>query len=93
MTNESHSDTQNNKSDKAEQETVTPKNVIQTTNKHTSKKTRTNPMVAVLVVVALASSLYNLHLTHNLYSELILQIPFLLNSIHITTAKIQMPIL
>ena len=53
MTNESHSDTQNNKSDKAEQETVTPKNVIQTTNKHTSKKTRTNPMVVVLAQLTL----------------------------------------
>jgi peptidase Do len=69
MTNESHSDTQNNKSDKAEQETVTPKNVIQTTNKHTSKKTRTNPMVVVLAVVALASGLYNLHLTNTLSSK------------------------
>lgn len=70
MTNESHSDTQNNKSEKTEQETVDLKNVVQTTNKKTSKKTKTNPMVAVLVVVALASGLYNLHLTHNLYSEL-----------------------
>ena len=47
MTNESHSDTQNNKSEKTEQETVDLKNVVQTTNKKTSKKTKTNPMVAV----------------------------------------------
>lgn len=69
MTNESHSDTQNNKAKKAEQETVVLKDTVRAVDQNTTKKTQTNPVVVVLVVVALASGLYNLHLTHNLYSE------------------------
>ena len=69
MTNESHSDAQNNKSTKAEQETVAPKDTVQAVDQNTVKKSQTSPVVVVLAVVALASGLYNLHLTHNLYSE------------------------
>lgn len=69
MTNESHSDAQNNKSTKAEQETVAPKDTIQAVDQNTIKKSQTSPVVVALAVVALASGLYNLHLTHNLYSE------------------------
>ncbi len=69
MTNESHSDTQKNKSDKVEQETVVLKDTVQAANQNTTKKAQTSPVVVVLAVIALASGLYNLHLTHNLYSE------------------------
>ena len=69
MTSESHSDAQNNKSTKAEQETVAPKDTVQAVDQNTVKKSQTSPVVVVLAVVALASGLYNLHLTHNLYSE------------------------
>lgn len=69
MTNESHSDAQNNKSTKAEQKTVAPKDTVQAVDQNTVKKSQTSPVVVVLAVVALASGLYNLHLTHNLYSE------------------------
>lgn len=69
MTNESHSDAQNNKSTKAEQKTVAPKDMVQAVDQNTVKKSQTSPVVVVLAVVALASGLYNLHLTHNLYSE------------------------
>lgn len=69
MTNESHSDAQNNKSKKSEQETVAPKDTVQAVDQNTVKKSQTSPVVVVLAVVALASGLYNLHLTHNLYSE------------------------
>ena len=69
MTNESHSDAQNNKSKKSEQETVAPKDTVQAVDQNTVKKSQASPVVVVLAVVALASGLYNLHLTHNLYSE------------------------
>ncbi len=70
MTNESHSDTQNNKSENTEQETVDYKNLIQSVDQNTTKKAQTNPLVVLLAVIALASSLYSLHLNHALYSEL-----------------------
>ena len=69
MTNESHSDAQNNKPKKSEQETVAPKDTVQAVDQNTVKKSQTSPVVVALAVVALASGLYNLHLTHNLYSE------------------------
>lgn len=69
MTNESHSDAQNNKSKKSEQETVAPKDTVQAVDQNTVKKSQASPVVVVLAIVALASGLYNLHLTHNLYSE------------------------
>lgn len=69
MTSESHSDAQNNKSKKSEQETVAPKDTVQAVDQNTVKKSQASPVVVVLAVVALASGLYNLHLTHNLYSE------------------------
>lgn len=69
MTSESHSDAQNNKPKKSEQETVALKNTVQAVDQNTVKKSQTSPVVVVLAVVALASGLYNLHLTHNLYSE------------------------
>ena len=70
MTNESHSDTQNNKSEKIEQETVDYKNLIQSVDQNTTKKAQTNPLVVLLAVIALTSGLYSLHLNHALYSEL-----------------------
>lgn len=69
MTSESHSDAQNNKSKKSEQETVAPKDTVQAVDQNTVKKSQASPVVVVLAIVALASGLYNLHLTHNLYSE------------------------
>lgn len=70
MTNESHSDTQNNKSEKTEQETVDYKNLIQPVGQNATKKAQTNPLVVLLAVIALVSGLYSLHLNHALYSEL-----------------------
>ena len=70
MTNESHSDTQNNKSEKTEQKTVDYKNLIQSVDQNTTKKAQTNPVVVLLAVIALTSGLYSLHLNHALYSEL-----------------------
>lgn len=70
MTNESHSDASNNKTEKTKQETADYKNLIQSTNQNTTKKAQTNPMVVLLAVIALASGLYSLHLNHALYSEL-----------------------
>ena len=70
MTNESHSDTQNNKSEKTEQKTVDHKNLIQSVDQNTTRKSQTNPLAVLLAVIALASGLYSLHLNHALYSEL-----------------------
>lgn len=70
MTNESHSDASNNKTEKTKQETVDYKNLIQPVDQNPTKKAQTNPMVVVLTVIALASGLYSLHLNHALYSEL-----------------------
>ena len=70
MTNESHSDASNNKTEKTKQETVDYKNLIQPVDQNPTKKAQTNPMVVVLAVIALASGLYSLHLNHALYSEL-----------------------
>ena len=70
MTNESHSDTQNNKSEKTEQKTVDHKNLIQSVDQNTTRKSQTNPLAVLLAVIALASGLYSLHLNHARYSEL-----------------------
>lgn len=70
MTNESHSDASNNKTEKTKQETADYKNLIQSTNQNTTKKAQNNPVVVLLAVIALASGLYSLHLNHALYSEL-----------------------
>ena len=70
MTNESHSDASNNKTEKTKQETAGYKNLIQSTDQNPTKKTQTNPVVVLLAVIALASGLYSLHLNHALYSEL-----------------------
>ena len=70
MTNESHSDASNNKTEKTKQETADYKNLIQSVDQNPTKKTQTNPVVVLLAVIALASGLYSLHLNHALYSEL-----------------------
>ena len=70
MTNESHSDASNNKTEKTKQETADYKNLIQSTDQNPTKKTQNNPVVVLLAVIALASGLYSLHLNHALYSEL-----------------------
>lgn len=70
MTNESHSDVSNNKTEKTKQETVDHKNLIQPVDQNPTKKAQTNPVVVLLAVIALASGLYSLHLNHALYSEL-----------------------
>lgn len=70
MTNESHSDASNNKTEKTKQETADYKNLIQSTDQNPTKKTQNNPVVVLLAVIALASGLYSLQLNHALYSEL-----------------------
>lgn len=70
MTNESHSDASNNKTETTKQETVNYKNLIQLVDQNPTKKAQTNPVVVLLAVIALASGLYSLHLNHALYSEL-----------------------
>ena len=55
MTNESHSDASNNKTEKTKQETADYKNLIQSTDQNPTKKTQTNPVVVLLAVIALAS--------------------------------------
>ncbi len=70
MTNESHSDASNNKTETTKQETVDYKNLIQPVDQNPTKKAQTNPLVVLLAVITLASGLYSLHLNHALYSEL-----------------------
>ena len=52
MTNESHSDASNNKTETTKQETVDYKNLIQPVDQNTNKKAQTNPVVVLLTVIA-----------------------------------------
>ena len=69
MTNQSHLDTQKNEAAKEAKQTESTDTKSQTKNVSNSSK-KANPAVVALAVIALASSLYNLHLTKNLTADL-----------------------
>ena len=69
MTNQSHLDTQKNEATKETKQTESTDTKSQTKNVSNSSK-KANPAVVALAVIALASSLYNLHLTKNLTADL-----------------------
>ena len=69
MTNQSHLDTQKNEATKETKQTESTDTKSQTKNVSNSSK-KANPAVVALAVIALASSLYNLHLTKSLTADL-----------------------
>ena len=69
MTNQSHLDTQKNEATKETKQTESTDTKSQAKNVSNSSK-KANPAVVALAVIALASSLYNLHLTKNLTADL-----------------------
>ena len=69
MTNQSHLGTQKNEATKETKQTESTDTKSQTKNVSNSSK-KANPAVVALAVIALASSLYNLHLTKSLTADL-----------------------